>query len=198
MRNNPLHQYLNDNPLWDLFYRLVLWMTIGLTTSLILLHGESGEEIARYADTFGKTSVRNFDRLGVLGILITSTALLFKNLERTGKDSWGATKVSCKIGYIVRRTANDVLISAFGLGATILGVLLSLAILLEGSRGEWLIFGATAAKFIIVVSAIGAINLVTRADNKSKLLLWQQYITPKKAALIYPAATIAIILMIIK
>ena len=92
MRKNPLHQYLNDNPLWDLFYRLALWISIGLTTSLIFLHGESGEEIARYADIFGKTSVRNFDRLAALGIIITLTALLFKNLERTGNESWGTKK----------------------------------------------------------------------------------------------------------
>lgn len=156
------------------------------------LHGKSMEVISQYIDMITNTSIKSLDRLGVLGILLTITAMWFKNMEKTGGETWKPNTRTYKIGLFIRRTANDVLLSVFGIGATVAGLFITLAWLMKGSPREWLIFGLTVTQFSIIIGMIGVFNFALRVDDSSRFISWQQKLHPVFATLIYLTTGIAL------
>ncbi|MEQ1915118.1 MAG: hypothetical protein HOP24_06125 [Sideroxydans sp.] len=91
-------------------------------------------------------------------------------MEKVAGAAWKLGGTPNYLGMIVRRTAHDVLLSAFGIGANLSGLLLSLLFLITGSIQEWLIFGLTITQFFLIVGAIGCINLALRVEQNSTLV----------------------------
>lgn len=185
MDNNSFHTKLTQSPVSDLIFRFFLWGAIGFVVSTFALYGQSMEAIAQYMDLVTKTSLKNLDVVGIFGIFLAVAALWFKNMEKVAGAAWKLGGTSNYTGMIVRRTAHDVLLSAFGIGATLSGLLLSLLFFVTGSVQEWLIFGLTITQFFLIVGVIGFINLVLRVDQSSTLVSWQQKLSPVPATLVH-------------
>jgi hypothetical protein len=129
--------------------------------------------------------LKNLDLLGVLGIFLSLIAVWFKNAEKTGAPCWQPVGWLHQIGLMVRRTANDILLSAFGAGATIFGFFITIVMLAEGQAREWLIFGLTVTQFLVVVGSIGALNLLIRVDDAHPMISWQKKCGPLSSTALY-------------
>lgn len=182
MRTNEFNQKLNDRPWKDLLFRFILWWLAGLVLSTLAMHGNDEALINSYINQYSGASLKTFNRLGMFSIVFAVLAIGLENAERSG---WSVSKKFSQLALILRRCANDVLLSVFGLGASITGFFIAVAIKIGGTISELVYVGLVTLQFLLVVLLIGFVNYIIRADKQIFILRWQARLSATHCIFLY-------------
>ena len=182
-------KYLEEHPVFDLTYRLLLWAGIAYLFYNLASHADAngGQYISDAVR--GGNKAKYWNVLGSFGLIFWVIGCFAKSISLKIPENRYLSSAGFAITSVLTKLATDILLAAFGLGASFLGYL-GYYVQFEHPASApirvnlFLGFGFTA--MLVLVALLGCCVLVLKAKPDSVITKFMQKLPWEAVMTIYP------------